>query len=243
MIPDILRLNIFNLITEGISFVADVRTKSANLINVLSQELRFEEARFHASLPRHAQTVLEGKNIILFKRLLEDNGFEDISAVDMMAGVQLVGTPEKSPLFDLKFVPATSTSDYLLASSTWVRRKIQARDVHGDDPGLSRISCGTSLSEVDLGFLEGPFESVEDVQKIVDAESFVCNRRFVVIQGSKPRVIIGVRQSGIKEAFTIVDRLSLLAWCWLRGIHAGFPCQLSDSCQPCVFGGLWSALI
>ncbi len=90
--------------------------KSANLINTLSQELRFEEARYHASLPKHAQIVLKGKNILLVQKLLEDNGFEDVSAVDMMMGVKLVGTPDKSPLFQSKFVPATTTSDYLLAA-------------------------------------------------------------------------------------------------------------------------------
>ena len=87
VIPDILRLNIFNLMTKGIGFVADVRTKSPNLINKLSQELRCEEARYHASLPHHAQKVVKGKNVHLFKKLLEDNGFEDVSAVDMMAGI------------------------------------------------------------------------------------------------------------------------------------------------------------
>ena len=49
VIPDILRLNIFNWVTKGISFVADVRTKSANLINTLSRELKYGEARFHAA--------------------------------------------------------------------------------------------------------------------------------------------------------------------------------------------------
>ena len=72
MIPDILRLDVFNLITKHIGFVADALW--------------------------HAQIVLTGKNVLLFKKLLEDNGFEDVSAVDMMAGVQLVGTPDKSPL-------------------------------------------------------------------------------------------------------------------------------------------------
>ena len=102
---------LFNLMTKGIGFVADVRTKSANLINKLSQELKCEEARYHASLPHHAQKVLKGKNVLLFKKLLEDNGFEDVSAVDMMAGVNLVGMPGKSPLFESKFVPAITTSD------------------------------------------------------------------------------------------------------------------------------------
>ena len=209
VIPDILRLNIFNWVTKGISFVADVRTKSANLINTLSRELKYEEARFHAALPEHAQRVLKNKNVLLFKKLLEDNGFEDVAAVDMLSGVDLVGTPDKSPLFDSKFVPATTTSDYLLSSSSWVRKKIEARDVHGDDPELSKILWETSLSEVDMGFLEGPFESISDVQNVVDASSFVCSRRFVIIQSGKPRVIDDLRESGINEAFTIVDRLSL----------------------------------
>ena len=147
--------------------------------------------------------------MLLFKKLLEDNGFEDVAAVDMLSGVDLVGTPDKSPLFDSKFVPATTTSDYLLSSSSWVRKKIEARDVHGDDPELSKILWETSLSEVDMGFLEGPFESISDVQNVVDASSFVCSRRFVIIQSGKPRVIDDLRESGINEAFTIVDRLSL----------------------------------
>ena len=55
---------------KGIGFVADVRIKPANLINALSQELRFEEARYHASLPQRAQTVLKGKNILLLRNFL-----------------------------------------------------------------------------------------------------------------------------------------------------------------------------
>ena len=58
-------------------------------------------------------------------------------------------------------------------------------------------------------FLEGPFDSVGEVQKVVDHDSFVCSRRFVIIQGSKPRVIDDLRESSINEAFTIVDRLCL----------------------------------
>ena len=189
LMPDILRLNVFNLVTKGIGFVAKVRTDSASLISKLARELKYEEARYHASLPQHAQTVLRGKNILLFRKLLGDNGFEDVSAADMMAGVDLVGTPDKSPLFESKFVPATTTSDYLLASSTWLRKKIQARDIHADEPKLSRSLWDTSLSEVDLGFLEGPFKTVAEVQRIVDHDSFACSRRFVIIQGNKPRVI------------------------------------------------------
>ena len=150
MIPDILRLNIFNLSTKGIGFLADVRTKSANLINNLSQELKFEEARYQASLPKHAPTALKGKIVLLFRKLLDDNGFEDVSAIDMMAGVRLVGTPDKSPLFESKLVPATTTSGYLLSSSSWLRKKIQARDVHADDPELSKTLWDISLS--DFGF-------------------------------------------------------------------------------------------
>ena len=77
---------------------------------------------------------------------------------------------------------------------------------------MSRTLWDTSLSEVDLGFLEGPFESVGEVQRIVDNDTFVCSRRFVIIQGSKPRVIDDLRECCINEAFTIVDRL------WLHDI-------------------------
>ena len=182
------------------------------------------------SLPEHAQRVLKNTNVLLFKKLLEDNGFEDVAAVDMLSGVELVGTPDKSPLFDSKLAPATTTSDYLLSSSSWVHRKVEARDVHGDDPELSKILWETSLSEVDLGFLEGPFESISDVQNVVDASSFVCSRRFVIIQSGKPRVIDELRESGINEAFTIVDRLSLHDVDFVSSIvfNASLPCQCID---------------
>ncbi len=67
-IPDLLRINVFNLVTEGVGHVSNVRIDAANRLNQLVQELRYEEARLHATLPSHAQEVLKGKNILLFRK-------------------------------------------------------------------------------------------------------------------------------------------------------------------------------
>ena len=86
VIPDILRLNIFNWVTKGISFVADVGTKSANLINTLSRELKYEEARFHAALPEHAQRVLKKIRTCFSSR----NSWRIMDLVDMLSGVDML---------------------------------------------------------------------------------------------------------------------------------------------------------
>ena len=75
------------------------------MINQLSQELSHEEARYHAMLPKHAQDVLKGKKILLWKRLLEMTQFPDIDVVDLMKGVSLVGVPKKIPVVCKQAVP------------------------------------------------------------------------------------------------------------------------------------------
>lgn len=69
-----------------------------------------------------------------------------------MAGTALVGTPSKSPLFDAKIKLATTTPQYSLLTSKWLRKKLEARNIHGDEPELAQLSWDTTLQEVESGF-------------------------------------------------------------------------------------------
>ncbi len=212
-IMDDVKKNVFDLAVGGLGKLAKDRLSNMQMITQMSHELSKEEARFHAMLPKHAQDVLKGKRILLWKRLLEMTEFPDIEVADLMKGVPLVGVPNKSPLFASKLCPATTTVDLLLKASRWRNRTIVSRNIHHDEPELSRILWETTLGEVEKGFLIGPFKNEEEVRKHLSCQDFVCSRRFVIMQGlgqsAKPRVIDDLKESGINSAYTSVDHLAL----------------------------------
>ncbi|CAE7035336.1 gpt [Symbiodinium sp. CCMP2592] len=211
-IDDNTRRNIFDLLTKGLSSVAQKRINATKKVNQMAKELATEEARFHASLPQHAQEVLRGKCILLWRKLLQETGFPDVSVGELMEGVNLVGKPDKSPLFEWKEVPATSSVQDLLDSSVWRNHALQKPpDDDPDDLAGKLLEC--TLQEVQKGFLKGPYQSEEQVRAALGEETLCCTRRFLIVQGSadnqKFRPIDDLRESGINAAFHSLDRLRL----------------------------------
>jgi hypothetical protein len=172
-IPDGVKSNVFRLLMCGRSHIAKSRIEFAKRFVKLKGELGGEEARLHASLPSHVQTVVRGKNILLAKHLLKEPRFPDVCEIDLMTGVDLVGTAEKSPLFDFKIVPAVTTPECLLSSAEWRWHLVEARDVHEEDPHMARALWETTLKEVELGFLQGPFHELRQVQESVSSEKVI----------------------------------------------------------------------
>ena len=208
-VEDLTRSNLFELLTKGKSHVAAQRLDFAKKLARWSKELVTEEARYLATLPLHAQKVLKGKKLLLFRKLLAESGCPDLGPSDIMSGLDLVGTASKSPFFDTKLVPATSTPQFLQMSAKWQRPKMEARNVHADDPEMSRLLWDTTLQEVESGFLEGPFESMHDLKAHVGSDQVVVSRRFVIVQSGKPRIIDDLRESGVNKSYTAVDALAL----------------------------------
>ena len=124
-----------------------------------------------------------------------------------MAGLDLVGTATKSPFFDTKLVPATSTPQFLKLSARWQRPKMESRNVHSDDPEMARMLWDSTLQEVEAGFLEGPFSSLHDLRLHVGSDDLVVSRSFVII--GKHRIIDDLKESGVNKAYTAVDSLAL----------------------------------
>ena len=208
-IEDLTRQNIFELLTKGISHVANKRLGFARRIATLANELKHDEKRFQASLPPHAQEVLKGKRVLLFRYLLKEVGCPDMEVADLMLGLDLVGVASKSPFFDTKITPATATPQFALISARWQRKRIEANDIHKDDPELSKILWETTQSEVEAGFLQGPFQQVHQVREALGQADFVCSRRFAIMQGGKPRIIDDLKESGVNKAFAAVEKLTL----------------------------------
>ena len=181
-IDDGLKRNAFFILTEGLSSVAKFRITSIQKLSQMKQELSAEERRYQATLPLQAQQVLKGKSILLWRKLLDDSGFPDQGVKELIEGVALVGRPTKSELYGWKEV-TTSVED-LLASSPWRNVEVTSKD----NPAVSSASVQAlwdiTVSEVAKGFLEGPFDDLESVQKRLGVPSICVSRRFLLEQES-----------------------------------------------------------
>lgn len=208
-IPDVLKRNIFEMLTLGCHFRSKKRLEFAKRLVKMKEELIHAEAEFQASLPHHVREVLSGKNVILMKKLLEESSFEDANVADLMQGVDIVGTAEKSALFDLKVQPAVTTPEFLLMSEKWRRKRLEGKNLLKGEPELSKLLWETTMQEVSEGSLQGPFVSLDDLKTTLGVSSVVVNRRFVIIQNGKPRVIDDLKEGGVNLAYTSLDKLVL----------------------------------
>ena len=212
-IDDQVKRNIFELFTGGFMPSARKRLSMQKRLAAMKKELAVEERRYQASLPPHAQAVLKGKNILLWRKLLVETGFPDLDAQELMEGVPLIGRPTKSLLYDWKEIPATCTREDLLASSVWRNKMLSGKGAVGDDADLLHKVWLATEKEVEKGYLIGPYESLEDVKATLGAEEVCCSRRFGVRQGSgdseKCRPIDDYKESGVNTAYHAVDLLQL----------------------------------
>ena len=73
----------------------------------LAKDLQQDENKLHATMPEHAQSILQGKRILLWKKLLERYGYDDLEVVDeMLTGVDLLSPVGQIPSMTSTFKPA-----------------------------------------------------------------------------------------------------------------------------------------
>ena len=148
-IHDKLKRNVFFILTEGLSSVAKVRVTSIQKLSQMKQELSTAERRCQAPLPQHAQQVLKGKSILLWRKLLDEADFPDQSVKELIERVALVGRPTKSELYGWKEVLATTSVEDLLVFSLRRNIEVTSRENHGVSPAACRLQalgyhCGRS---------------------------------------------------------------------------------------------------
>ena len=124
-IDDQTRRNVFDLLTGGLNKVSRARLHAASKISRMSKELEPAERAFQDTLTGHAKQVLEGKRVILWRKLLQETNFPDVSVASLIEGVDLVGKPSKSPLYAWKEVLPTCTPEELVRSAAWKRKSLQ----------------------------------------------------------------------------------------------------------------------
>ena len=211
-LPTVLKEAVVHVLAKDPVEVAKHRLQVVLAIHRKAQELKEEERALKDSLEPMVRSVLDVKNITLWRYLLETTGFPDMEVVKLVTdGIPLFGTHSKPPNFPDDWRPATISADELLASSVWRRKalmsasaKVELEEIQAEDLHQA------TLKEVELGHLFGPFTE-RQMSDFFGTERWLYNPRFILYQGEdkKVRAIDDCRRSGLNESYTTVFKLEL----------------------------------
>ena len=211
-VDDLTRDNVFFALANGPVKLSKWRLQSLIDCERLANTLEKEEKELHQTLAPHLAEVLEGKKLILFEKLLRRFDYADMEVVRFMKqGVDLVGEHVASPIFPAQLVKATTTPELLLKSAEWRNETMAATPIHSDEPEMAAKLWEVTNSEVERGFLKGPYDDLGQVREATGCKDLVVNRRFLLIQGEagKPRAIDDCKTSGLNSAYVQNNKLTL----------------------------------
>ena len=155
--------------------------------------------------------MVASKKILAWKRLLEEQGYDDLEVTKfMLEGCPLVGTSDLPDTFDPKIIPAKMTEEELRLTSQ-ARRKAMShscRTVEAEH--VDHLEKATT-EEVERGFLDGPCAE-EQVSKKLGTTRWSAIRRFVLVQGAelKLRPIDDCAEAQLNDAYTSTIRLRMM---------------------------------
>ena len=177
-----------------------------------AQELQKEEDELQAKLMPEVREVIKGKRILLFKEMLKDIHYDDMSVVELLTlGVRIVGLCENTGIW-------TNTDDKLPKTNVrhlWASAKQAQADCmnhsHQKDDELAddvwKLTAGKD-GEVDSGVLKGPFTPKEISEQV--GSLWIPARRFGIKQGAKIRPVDDFSQYGINRAFGSEQKLAIM---------------------------------
>ena len=211
-LPDILRKVVFELLTTEPAEMAKKRLAMLQTYVQRAKDLQEQENQLHETLPKHIQSVVKGKRILLFEERLAANSFPDMTVLESFKqGVDLVGEEPSSPLFLEKPQPASMTVQQLESSARFQRQLAMQRPMAQHELEHADRLVELSQEEVTEGFLEGPFSSEEQVSQAIGSQDWTLTKRFLLIQGEegKERIIDDYRRSLVNCAFASRSYLAL----------------------------------
>lgn len=197
------------------------RKKNFLRAKLFAAKLGVEEERIHANMPPSLRKVLKSKRLLVWKQLLEHYGYDDMGVISLMCdGVPLVGKHDDPPCYPPLLKPATLTEADLRLSSVWRRKAILGRKRLGDDPEHAAHLEETALEELELGFLEGPFASEDEVTGYLGHDRWSLIRRFVLVQGAeqKLRPIDDCLEAQLNFGYTSTSYLKLQDVDYIAGL-------------------------
>lgn len=209
LVPDELKVALFNILTLGPLGIARKRTSAVMDLNSDIKKLSKDERALHDTLDPYCERILAKQRLLLFKKLLDETQYQDTSIVsDIMRGFDVVGSARKSTVLSSRFIPATTTPDELRTRSKWSTPAVLARCTSSGDQALDEEIYKQTLEQRDSNWLRGPL-SKQDLE-LLFPEGWTVSRRFGIQQGEKVRVIDDCKEPGINHALATTEKLSLM---------------------------------
>ena len=209
VVSDSFKKALFANLTRSPSDIVRSRASFMDKVTALVEKLQPAEDALHASFPPELQRVLKGKRLLLFKELLEMYNYDDPQVWQLLRdGPTLTGCQDHPPYADHRYRPASISTGQLEGEAAWRRRSISSKTLSAQDAAtLTELGA----SEVQAGFISGPFHSEQEVSAALGRSDWVATPRFVLLQGAKakPRVIDDCRASGLNSSFSSTERLRL----------------------------------
>ena len=199
--------------------LAQERTEEIKRWIHLASSLSEAEHRLKENMSSRRKQVLQGKNLLLFKALMEDAKHRDSDLVDQLAsGFDLTGGLPESNVFARKMRPAAMSCVELRRISELCRQSMLQTVVSSGDPELDSQLYAATMKEVSKGFLIGPVE-LADLP-----EGSTLTRCFGVKQKSKTRPIDDYKASFVNSSVSqtetatahTVDHIASLIACIKR---------------------------
>ena len=210
-IPDPLLEAVFEVLCKGPQYIADKRVEQCRRIIKMTSDLRKEEEQLHTNMHPDIAKVLKGKRILLWRKLLEEAGYEDLEVVDeTIEGFSLVGAATVSKSYPLGPAPAQQSVDQLKEQAVWRRRSTIGKCASTGDAMVDSELWTQTMDECAEGWLSGPYYSEEEISRLVETDSWICTRRFPLQQPNKVRLIDDGLDSGLNSAFSSYNKLKLM---------------------------------
>ena len=164
----------------------DLKRKTNLLkVKIMAKKPEKDEEKLHKGLPASVESVVKDKKILIFRRLLEQEGYDDVAAADILVeGVRVVGSSPHPCGYDHKLVPASLTEGELRRTASSRRRALEASSRVFNREHARHLSEVTK-DEAEHGFLEGPLTASEVTETLGTSE-----------WGIVPRFIFGAGVGG-----------------------------------------------
>ncbi|CAE7406544.1 unnamed protein product [Symbiodinium sp. CCMP2592] len=225
--------------------------RKTNLLkaHLLAKRLDPEECDLRDSLPAGMKKVLGSKRLVLWERLLRQEGYDDVGIVECMKRGVPLGTPDTPPCYDAKLTPATITEDQLRDNAIWRRKTLIAKPLSVADECFDPLEAACK-EELEKGSVEGPFFSEDedadyfaslalDISKRVadaanrpDLAKWFCAEVKCTLQQTPPRTLRLAADHGVLHLY--VDGS------WERGF-AGLGAVLTDPSSGA--GRVWQGVV
>ena len=211
--PEVLRNSIKYTLESSPGKLAQHLVESIKHLTKLVQDFSAQDEQVLASMDANSRKIYHNKKLATLQHLLEDFTPEwpDRKLVsDIISGFQLTGHQPYTGVFEKEVDLNTMAVETLRQSSDLNNTALMARTKTAGCPDLDKLAWSKTLEELEAGWLQGPYDSVDQIKDQVGLDAPHISRRFAITQGQKIRLIDDYLESNVNATYSCEDKLTLM---------------------------------